>query len=158
MQKPQPIHSILENTLKSLEIDVPIKTYSIIGAWREIVGETLADHTQPRRIRNQILFIDVIHPTWMQQLQFLKSDLLKKVNTFLGEPLLQDIRFRLGKISPRPTSPSKPDPWRREELDETKRKRIVDFLQKVKDEEIRRTMERVLLKGAKLEQSRKRSK
>lgn len=158
MQKPQSIHSILEKTLKSLEIDVPVKSYSILMAWKEIVGETIADHAQPRRIRNQILFIDVVHPTWMQQLQFLKSDLLKKVNAFLGEPRIQDIRFRLGKISPKPNPPpSKPDPWQREELDEAKRKRIDDLLQKVRDEEIRRTMKKVLLKGAKLEQSRKRS-
>ncbi len=157
MDKPQPIHSILESTLKSLEVDVPIKTYSIIGAWKEIVGETIAEHTQPRRISNQILFIDVVHSTWMQQLQFLKSDLLKRVNAFLGESLIQDIRFRLGKISPRPSPPSSPDPWRREELDEGKRKRIDDLLQKVKDQEIRRAMKKVLLKGAKLEQSRKRS-
>lgn len=158
MQKPQPIHSVLESTLKSLEIDVPIKTYSIIGAWKEIVGETIADHTQPRRISHQILFIEVIHPTWMQQLQFLKSDLLKRVNNFLGEPLIQDIRFRLGKISQKPPKPFKPDPWRREKLDEAKKERIEELLQKVKDEEIRRTMKKVLLKGAKLEQSRKRSR
>ncbi|MGA2468626.1 MAG: hypothetical protein ABSH06_30335 [Thermodesulfobacteriota bacterium] len=42
MKKPQPIHSILEKTFKALEIDVPLKSYSIWGAWKEIVGESVA--------------------------------------------------------------------------------------------------------------------
>ena len=106
MKKPQSIHSILEKTLKNLEIDIPLKTYSILGAWNEIVGESVGVQTQPRSIRNRILFIDVSHSTWMQQLQFLKPTLLEKINTFLGEPLIQDIRFKLGKISP--TIPAPP--------------------------------------------------
>ena len=100
MKKPQSLRLILEKTFKNLEIDVPLKTYSILGAWDEIVGESVAEHSQPRSIRNRILFIDVTHPTWMQQLQFLKPTLLEKVNAFLGEPLIQDIRFKVGKISP----------------------------------------------------------
>ena len=82
MKKPQPIRSILEKTIQSLEIDVPLKTYSILRAWNEIVGESVAAHSQPRAIRNQILFIDVAHPTWMQQLQFLKPTLLKRSTPF----------------------------------------------------------------------------
>jgi hypothetical protein len=158
MKKPQPLRSILEKTLKTLEIDVPLKTYSILGAWNEIVGESVAVHSQPRSIRNRILFIDVSHPTWMQQLQFLKPTLLEKVNAFLGEPLIQDIRFKLGKISPIISAPSKTDPWRREDLDEETLKRIEGLLQKIENGEIRRTMKDVLIKGAKLEQHRRKSK
>jgi len=158
MKKPQPIHSILEKTLKALEIDVPLKTYSIWGAWKEIVGESVAFQTQPRSIRNRILFVDVSHPTWIQQLQFLKSTLLEKVNAFLGEPLIQDIRFRLGKIPP-PTPPhSKSNSWREEVLDEETLNRIEELLQKIEDSETKRTLREVLVKGAKLEQYRKKSK
>src|SRR4030043_532389 len=98
MKKPQPIHSILEQTLKGLELNVPLKTYSIWGAWKEIVGEAIALQTQPRAIRNHILFIDVSHSTWMQQLQFLKPTLFGTINGFLGESLIEDIRFKVGKI------------------------------------------------------------
>jgi len=158
MKKPQPIHSILEKTLKSLEIDVPLKTYSIFGAWREIVGESLALHTQPRSIRNQILFIEVSHSTWMQQLQFLKPTLLEKINTFLGEPHIQDIRFKLGKISPTTPTPSGTEVCREEDLDEKTLNRIESLLQKLEDGEVRRGLRNVLIKGAKLEQHRQKTK
>jgi len=154
MKNPQPIRSVLENTLKSLEIDVPLKSYSILGAWNEIVGATVAAHSQPRSIRNRILFIDVIHSTWMQQLQFLKSTLLEKVNNFLGESLIQDIRFKLGKIPPSPRSPLKTDSCRQEDLSKETLKRIEKLIQKIEDEEVRKAFKDVLVKGAKLEQNK----
>jgi hypothetical protein len=157
MRKPQSIRLILEKTFKNLEIDVPLKTYSILGAWNEIVGESVAGHSQPRSIRNRILFIDVSHSTWMQQLQFLKPTLLEKVNAFLGETLIQDIRFKQGKISPPPPSLPKTPSLKDEKLDKASLKRIESLLEEIGDEEIRKSMREVLIKGAMLERSRKKS-
>jgi predicted nucleic acid-binding Zn ribbon protein len=158
MRKPQSLHSILEKTLKALEIDVPLKTYSILGAWNKIVGESVAEHSQPRSIRNRILFIDVSHSTWMQQLQFLKPTLLEKINTFLGESLIQDIRFKLGKISPTMPASTKTHSLEDEKLDKATLDRIENLLQEIDDDQIRKSLRDVLIKGAKLEQSRRKSK
>ncbi len=158
MKKPQSIHSILEKTLKALEIDVPLKSYSIWGAWKEIVGESVALQTQPRVIRNRILFIDVSHPTWIQQLQFLKATLLEKVNAFLGEPHIQDIRFKLGKISPTLPTPSKTHLLEDEKLERATLNQIESIVQKIGDQDVRKSLRDVLIKGAKLEQCRKKLK
>ena len=158
MKKPQSMHSILEKTLKALEIDVPLKTYSIMGAWKEIVGEPVAIHSQPYSIRNKILFIEVSHPTWMQQLQFLKPTLLEKINHFLGESLIQDIRFRLGKISPILPAPSKTPSFEHENLDKVTLDQIEHIVQAIDDESIKRGLREVLIKSAKLERSRKKFK
>ena len=158
MKKPQAIHSILDKTLKTLEIDVPLKTYSIMGAWNEIVGESVAGHSQPRSIRNQILFIDVAHPTWMQQLQFLKSTLLDRVNAFLGEPLIRDIRFKVGKVSTTQPTPQKTLSMEDEPLDQETLNRLENLLQKIDDREVRRGLREVLINGAKLERYRMKPK
>jgi hypothetical protein len=158
MKKPQSIRSILEKTLKNMEIDVPLKTYSILGAWNEIVGESVGVQTQPRSIRNRILFIDVSHSTWMQQLQFLKPTLLEKVNSFLGEPLIQDIRFKLGKISQTIPAPPKTPSLKDEKLDKAILNQIESIVQEIDDESIKKGLREVLIKSAKLERSRKKSK
>ena len=155
MQKPQSIRSILEDTLKALEIDVPLKTYSILGAWSEIVGESVAEHSQPRSIRNRILFLDVSHSTWMQQLQFLKPTLLEKVNNFLGEPLIQDIRFKLGKISRTMPVSTKTYSLEDERLDKATMNRIENLLQEIDDKEVRKSLRDVFIKVARLKQSGK---
>lgn len=157
MQKPQPIRFILEKTIQSLEIDVPLKTYSILGAWNEIVGESVATHSRPRTIRNRILFIDVAHPTWMQQLQFLKPTLLEKINTFLGQPLIQDIRFKLGKILSNVPTPPKALSLEDQKLDKATLNRIETVLRKMDDEELRNSLREVLIKGAKLDHYRRKA-
>jgi predicted nucleic acid-binding Zn ribbon protein len=158
MKKPYPIRSILENTLKGLEMDVPLKTYSIWRVWKEIVGESVALQTQPRAVRNRILFIDVSHPTWMQQLQFLKPTLLEKVNTFIGEPLIQDVRFKLGRISTTLSAPSKADMRVEKDLDEETLTRLEDLLHEISDREVKKSLWDLLVKSARLEQSRRKSK
>jgi hypothetical protein len=156
--KPKPIGSILENTLKGLEIDGYVRTHSIFFAWKEIVGESIAEQAQPRSIRNRILFLDVSHPTWMQQLQFLKSTLIEKINAFLGEPAIGDIRFRVGSISrPRPPSEKAPS-WENEPLDAATIKAIERQLQRIDDEETRKVLRDIWIKGAKLERHRTKSK
>jgi len=152
MKKPQLIRSVLENTLKNLEMDIPLKTYAVLGAWKEIVGATVAAHSQPRAIRNHILFIHVAHSTWMQQLQFLKPTLLEKVNHFLGEPLIQDIRFKLGAILPSVASASKKDSPRQEDLSEETLNKIELMIRNIEDTELRKSLKNVLTKGAELEQ------
>jgi len=155
MAKPRPIRSILDQTLRALEIDVPLKAHSIWGAWEEIVGKSVALHAQPRSIHNRILFINVSHSTWIQQLQFLKSTLMEKINAHLGEPLIDDIRFKLGKISPPiPVAPNE-HRWEDEKLDKRTLTRIENLIQKINDEETRKEVRAVLIKGAKLELHRK---
>ncbi len=158
MKKPKPIHAVLESILKGLELDVPLRSYSIWGAWKQIVGESVALQTQPRLIRNRILFVDVSHPTWMQELQFLKSTLLEKINAYIGEPYIHDIRFKLGKISPPLPTPSEGSTHEEEELGLETLKRIESLLQKIDDKDIRKNLQEFLIKGAKLEQYRKRMK
>lgn len=151
MEKPQPIRSILAQTIKCLEIDVPLRTYSILETWNEIVGDSVADHSRPRSVRNRILFIDVAHPTWMQQLQFLKPTLLEKVNAFLGESLIRDIRFKLGKIQSNVATATREPSVEEQKLDETTLNRIEILLQKIDDQGLKNSLRQVLIKGAKLE-------
>jgi len=155
MKKPERIGSILETTLKGLEVDGQIRAYSLWGAWKEIVGEPIAQQAQPQAIRNQILFVTVSHPTWVQQLQFLKTMLLDKINTYFGEPLIKDMRFRLGKLPSSPTSAGKTQIWEKEKLEDATLKRIENLLQKVPDEETKNVLKEVFIKGAKVNRHRK---
>ncbi len=158
MKKPLPLRSILEQTLKGLELEGPLKTYSILGAWKEIVGEPISLHTQPYAIRNRILFVEVSHSTWMQQLQFLKPSLLGKINAYLGESRIEDIRFKVGKIPAMVTRV----PERKEKSQESLSRKTTDqierLLRNISDAEVRKGFKELFLKNALLEQSRKKSK
>ncbi|MCX8117433.1 MAG: DUF721 domain-containing protein [Desulfobacterota bacterium] len=156
MKKPLPIGLVLKETLKGLELDGPMKRYTLWGAWKEIVGESISQHAQPQTIRDRTLFIAVSHSTWMQQLQFLKPTLLKKINEFLGEELIEDLRFRLGKISSTPAArPSNQQGRGKGRLRKDRIDRIDELLQNLKDPELKRGLRELLTRSALLEQSRK---
>mgnify|MGYP000144444292 CR=1 FL=1 len=157
MKKPQPIHSILSETLKGLNLDFPLKTSLLLRSWKEIVGEPIAAQTQPYAIRNRILFVHVSHSVWIQQLQFFKPALLEKINQFLGEPLLREIRFKLGVIQERPSSPRTRE-WEGEKLNRRIKGEIEQLLKKIKDEGVKRSLMEVLINSAKLERSRVRQR
>ncbi|MGQ9508017.1 MAG: DciA family protein [Thermodesulfobacteriota bacterium] len=153
MKKPQSIHSILEQTLKVLDLDFPLKVSRLLHSWKEIVGEPIALQTQPYTIRNRILFIHVSHSVWIQHLQFLKSSLIEKINEFLGDPLIVDIRFKLGKISTIPSSHKVPQ-WEKEKLDKRMGAQIEQLLRRIEDEKVKKILMAVFIKSAKLEKSR----
>lgn len=150
MQKPFAIRSILEETLKRLDLEGPLRSHLVTYRWREIVGEPLASQTHPRLVRNRILFLDVSHPAWMQQLQFVKSQLVERINAYFKEPLIEEIRFRLGEIPPPPRPPERKSSWSEAPLDEETLQNIETYVRNIADEETRRIVREVLIKGAKL--------
>ena len=156
MKKPKSIRSILEKTFEALEIDVGLKAHSILRRWKEVVGESVALQTHPRSIRNRILFVDVSHSTLMQQLQFLKPFLIEKVNAMIGEPYVKDIRFKVGKISPASPGVSPASKLEEESLDKETLNKIETLLKDVRDEDTKQGLRNIFIKGAQLEQFRKR--
>ena len=42
--------------------------------------------------------VNVSSAPWMQQLQFLKPELIEKLNETLGKELVEDIRFKIGPV------------------------------------------------------------
>lgn len=75
------------------------KENRIYAIWEDAVGETLAGHAQPDRIQRGYLTVFVSDSAWMQELQFLKSEIKKKLNNKLGRGMVRDIRFQIGNIS-----------------------------------------------------------
>ncbi|HET6673777.1 MAG TPA: DUF721 domain-containing protein, partial [Nitrospiraceae bacterium] len=66
--------------------------------WVDIVGEQIAAHTRPQHIRFKKLVVHVRHSVWLQQLTFLKPELLHKINAAAGEPLVSEIILRIGEV------------------------------------------------------------
>jgi hypothetical protein len=77
--------------------------------WPGIVGEQVARLTAPAFFRHDVLWVYVQDSSWMHHLQFVKQDLLGRVNAVLGEHPVTDIRWML-----QPAEPPKPEPLQEE--------------------------------------------
>ncbi len=90
--------SVLEQSLKRLDLVARLDEYAVWPIWNEVVGAVIARNAQPERIRNGTLFVKVSSPVWMQQLQFMKDMIAGKLNHRLKGEVVKNIFFMVGRI------------------------------------------------------------
>ncbi len=96
MDKPAPLRDVLREALKVCGMDVDLQLYSLWEQWPDLVGPAIAKNAHPVAIKQTLLLINVSSAPWMHQLQYLKSELIEKLNNALGREAVKDIRFKIG--------------------------------------------------------------
>jgi len=71
--------------------------YRIRSSWKKIVGERSASHCAPVKLENRKLLVECDSSVWMNQLNFLKAEIVKKINEGSGKNKVSDIRFIFGE-------------------------------------------------------------
>ncbi|HEV2763018.1 MAG TPA: DUF721 domain-containing protein [Pyrinomonadaceae bacterium] len=64
-------------------------------AWRRVAGEALRGCAVPFRLYNKRLTVAVPDATWRKQLEAVSGQLLFRLNSMLGQPLVTFIEFRV---------------------------------------------------------------
>jgi hypothetical protein len=93
------IGTLINNVLNTCRNERPDSEMTRIWAlWDETMGVTIAENARPAAFKGQLLVVQVASSPWMQQLQFLKKDIIQKLNSALGKELVQDIKFKIGSM------------------------------------------------------------
>ncbi len=91
-----PVGDILGKLLPQLGLDTRIKEADITAAWKGIVGEFIAQHSQPERLVAGTLHIRVIQPSVRYELdRTWKPEIIRKLREQFGEKVIRDIKFVL---------------------------------------------------------------
>ena len=85
------IGHILHECFQDFGIQKPLKRYRIFYLWPEIVGKKVAKVTIPQKVSNKKIFIKVKNDVWRQEITFLKSEIIQKINKELGSNEIKDI-------------------------------------------------------------------
>jgi hypothetical protein len=135
--------SLLSPLLKRLGIDEAVRLQQIRNDWQTLFDQPLSLHMSPSRLFEGDLLLSVDSPAWMQQLGFYKKEILKKLAGY-G---VRDLRFRIGRVSPK--SSQKDHSRKAAELTSEETLFISDVVSGVDDEAlrdiIRKTIEKSLL-------------
>jgi predicted nucleic acid-binding Zn ribbon protein len=86
---------LLSPLLKRLGVDEAVRLQQIRNDWQTLFGQPLSSHMSPSRLFEGDLLLSVDSPAWMQQLDFCKKEILKKLSGY-G---VRDLRFRIGRVS-----------------------------------------------------------
>jgi predicted nucleic acid-binding Zn ribbon protein len=64
-----------------------------IAAWKYAAGEGLKEHAVPICLQDRILKIAVADAIWQKQLHAMRGQMLYRINSLLGQPLVGSIEF-----------------------------------------------------------------
>ena len=98
LQAPAHIGSIIPHLMKHYRVEGDTEMAKIFDEWESAVGEPISRHCQPEAFKGKLLLVHVTDSAWMHQLQYLKKDILAKLNAVMGRHMIEDIRFRIGPI------------------------------------------------------------
>jgi hypothetical protein len=72
----------------------------IWARWGDIVGSDLSKRAFPRRLKDSVLVVAVSSSAWMQELSYIKVNLIEKIGQEVGPDIVSDIRFVLDTALP----------------------------------------------------------
>ena len=75
-----------------------MKDRALVDAWNRAVGPQIGAKAQPDRLRDDVLYVRVATSVWMHELQFMKQDIISKLNGILGGTKVAQIRFFIGEV------------------------------------------------------------
>src|SRR6185436_19666785 len=64
-----------------------------IAAWKHAAGDGLKGHAVAVKLENRTLTVSVADAIWQKQLNSMRGQLLFRVNTLLGQPIVGAIEF-----------------------------------------------------------------
>lgn len=91
---PRRIGTLIPSLLEELGLSRRLREYEVLEKWPEIVGGKIARVTAAERLHEGKLWIRVSHSAWRNELQFMKREIIEKINTSFREEIVRDIIFR----------------------------------------------------------------
>jgi predicted nucleic acid-binding Zn ribbon protein len=82
----------LSELAAELRLDDPDDVAAVMAAWPVAVGEAVAAHVRPRRLRDGVLVVEVDAPVWATQLRYLEEDVLRRLGRKVRPGVVQSIR------------------------------------------------------------------
>jgi len=144
--KPEILGEILQKILKKRNIPHTSTDRYLLNIWGRAVGPQIAAQTHPDTLKRGTLFVRVSAPVWLHQLQFMKEEILGKLNELSGKEEIKGLFFTIGDIpTPPPGSAGQPPPTPPlSGLPGRDRNMMRESLAAIRDPELREVLEQVM--------------
>ena len=93
------IGNVIRDMLKKHRLATDTSLIRVWDVWEEAVGEVVAANTRPAAFKGDLLIVNATSSSWLQQLRFLRSEIIQKVNHALGGDPIKDIKFKIGPVA-----------------------------------------------------------
>jgi len=91
----QSVIRMLPALVRQTEDSPEAREYAVFAAWEAAAGDSVRRVCMPTRLYGRQLLVATVDPTWKTQLGRLAPQLIFRMNSFLGAPLVTQIVFRV---------------------------------------------------------------
>lgn len=84
----------LKQFLDKSKLKNGVRAAQIEGIWVEVMGKTIAKHTDKIEIINQTLFITTTVGPLKQELVYQKEKIIERINEVMGETVIKQVVIR----------------------------------------------------------------
>lgn len=91
---PEPLNAAIGGLMDARGWREAAAVGSVFGRWAQIVGPDLAAHTHPDSLADRELTVTADSTAWATQVRLLAAQLVRRLNTELGDGSVQRVRVR----------------------------------------------------------------
>jgi hypothetical protein len=84
---------LLPNVLRASGNAPEVAEAAAIAAWKHCAGDGLKDRARPIALHGRTLRVVVADLIWQKQLHAMRGQMLYRINTLLGQPVVGNIEF-----------------------------------------------------------------
>jgi predicted nucleic acid-binding Zn ribbon protein len=88
------VGEVIRKILRMEGLEAPLNQYRLVDAWKDVVGQGIANYTQQIYVKNQTLFVHLTSPVLRQELMMTRQILVRRLNEKAGAQVITDIVFR----------------------------------------------------------------
>ena len=89
----QSVKDLILRNLREQGLETPLQQKRLVEAWPEVAGPLVARYTLNTYIYNQTLYVRLSNPALRADLSMMRTALTKKLNDYVGEQVITDIKF-----------------------------------------------------------------
>ncbi|WP_265522471.1 DciA family protein [Oerskovia flava] len=99
VRDPQRVADVLANLLHQRDWVADVSVGGVIGRWRDVVGDQVADHCTPETFEDKVLIVRADSTAWATQVRLLVPRLLDRLAQEVGEGVVETVTV-LGPAGP----------------------------------------------------------
>jgi predicted nucleic acid-binding Zn ribbon protein len=97
------IARLLGDALDRDEVVRTARAQIVLRRWNEVVGDAMAERSQPERFDRGTVWVAVTGSAWAQELRMQKDRILARLRSLADDPsLFENIRFGVRPVNPPP--------------------------------------------------------
>ena len=100
-KSPERVGDVMQAVLNRLDREGSFEVVRLTKVWPEVVGETIARHTEISHLKFHTAVVKVSRAMWIQELSLMKQQILDRVSAAMGNDSVRDVRFVKGALSRR---------------------------------------------------------